>query len=307
MEEIPAAIKALMQDGDHIVLGLDANEDVCSSAVQKELANIEMFEAIICHHPTKSVPGTCNTNESRKPIDGIWISPGVEILRCGCLPFDSYDGFSSDHRMVWVEIDNVSILGHYPHYYPHYSSMPSADKVRSNDPRLRDRYNQRVLEAFEDEDIQLQVETLSLLMVRFHAGEDVSALVEELHGDLKEKTIRIQEKVGSKLRIFHTGPIPWSPRLQVFRDAIEYRDRYIRIQLGVLASRQAIKHLAKKIGEYAGIYSSLSVCINRLKLAHKAYKEAKKDATKWRTGFQETFVTAKAKERGLSEEVVINK
>ena len=37
----------------------------------------------------------------------------------------------------------------------------------------------------------------------------------------------------------------------------------------------------------------------------KVYKEAKKDASKWRTGFQETFVTAKAKERGLSEEVVI--
>jgi len=142
-------------------------------------------------------------------------------------------------------------------------------------------------------------------MVRFRAGEDVSSLVEELHGDLKEKTIRIRKKEGSKLRIFHTGPIPWSPRLQVFRDAIEYWNRCIRLQLGVMTSRQAIKRLAKKIGEYAGIYSSLAVCINQLKLAHKAYKEAKKDATKWRTCIQETFVTAKAKERGLSEEIVI--
>ena len=132
--------------------------------------HIGMYEAIIRHHPTKSVPATCNTNESRKPIDGTLICPGVEVLRCGYLPFDSYDGFSSDHRMVWVEIDNASILGH----YPHYSSMPSADKVKSNEPRLRDRYNQRILEGFEDEEIQLQVEALSLLMVRFRAGEDVT-------------------------------------------------------------------------------------------------------------------------------------
>ena len=87
--------------------------------------------------------------------------------------------------MVWVEIGNASILGH----YPHYSYMPSADKIRSNDPKLRDRYNQRVLEAFEDEEIQLQVEALATLMVRFRAGDDGSALVEALHGNLKEKTI----------------------------------------------------------------------------------------------------------------------
>ena len=78
--------------------------------------------------------------------------------------------------MVWVEIDNTSIFGH----YPHYSCMPSANKVKSNDPRLRARYNQRVLEAFENEEIQLQVEALSLIMVRFRAGEDVSSLVAEL-------------------------------------------------------------------------------------------------------------------------------
>jgi len=115
MEEITAAIKAWMQDGDYVVLGLDANADVRSGAVQKELANIGMFDAIIRHHSTKSVPATCNTNESRKPIDGIWTSHGVEVLRCSYLQFDSYDGFSSDHRMLWVEIDNASILGHYPH------------------------------------------------------------------------------------------------------------------------------------------------------------------------------------------------
>ena len=45
--------------------------------------------------------------------------------------------------------------------------------------------------------------------------------------------------------------------------------------------------------------------MNRLKLAHKAYTEAKKDASNWSTGFQETFVAAKAKVRGLSEEVII--
>ena len=101
MEEITAAIQAWMQDGDHDVLGLDVNDDVRSGVVQKELANVGIFEAIIRHHPTKSVPATRNKNESRKPIDGIWTSPSVEVLhRCGYLSFDSYNGFFSRHRMV---------------------------------------------------------------------------------------------------------------------------------------------------------------------------------------------------------------
>ena len=71
MEELTSAIQAWMQDGDHVVLGLDANVDVRHGSVQKELANIGMYESIIRHHPTKSVPATCNKNESRKLIDGI--------------------------------------------------------------------------------------------------------------------------------------------------------------------------------------------------------------------------------------------
>ena len=36
-----------MEDGDHVVFGLGANEDVSEGAVQQDLANIGIFEAII--------------------------------------------------------------------------------------------------------------------------------------------------------------------------------------------------------------------------------------------------------------------
>jgi len=113
--------------------------------------------------------------------------------------------------------------------------MPSADKVRSNDPRLRDRYNQRVLKAFEDED--------------------------------------------------------WN--------------RYIRLQLGVLTSREAIKRLAKTIANIQGsILPFPFVSVGSSQLTRSTRKR-RMTLFKWRTDFQETFVTAKAKERGLSEKVVI--
>jgi hypothetical protein len=39
-----------------------------------------MNEAILTKHASKSPPATYNRNYSRQPIDGIWISDGLEIL-----------------------------------------------------------------------------------------------------------------------------------------------------------------------------------------------------------------------------------
>ena len=303
IEELCTAIRSWMDDGDHVVLGMDVNEDVRDGFCNNQLANIGMFEAIIRNHPTKSVPATCNKDRiSRRPIDSIWASPGVDIVRCGFLPYHSYKGFDSDHRMVWVEIDNASILGHYPQCL----AMPPAEKLRSNDPRYRELYNERVLVAFEEEDeILVQVEALMALMVRHRAGEDVKSLAQDCHRQLKETSIPLRKKIESKLRTFHTGPTPWSPRLQVYRDAINYWNRSLLLQSGYLTSRVTLKRLAAKIHIYEGYYASVAECITQLKKAHKAYKTAKKDAAKWRTGFQETFVTATAKRKAIPEEVVI--
>jgi len=61
-----------MDDGDHVVLGMDVNEDVRKGFANTQLANIGMFEAIIRNHPTKSIPVTCNKDRiSRRPIDSI--------------------------------------------------------------------------------------------------------------------------------------------------------------------------------------------------------------------------------------------
>jgi len=81
VKEICTAIKSWMDDGDHVILGMDVNKDVHKGFCNTQLANIGMFEAIICNHPTKSVPATCNTDRiSRRRIDSIWASPGVEFV-----------------------------------------------------------------------------------------------------------------------------------------------------------------------------------------------------------------------------------
>ena len=70
----------MRDNGDHVVLGMDANEDIRTGSVTQALEDVGMLEGIISKHRGASVPATCATNRSRTPIDGIWVSPGIEVL-----------------------------------------------------------------------------------------------------------------------------------------------------------------------------------------------------------------------------------
>ena len=77
---------------------MDSNNNVHDSDVSAALADIGIKEAVINNHCGESVLVTYSKNKQLKPIDSIWTSPGLEVLRCGFLPFHNVYGFDSDHR-----------------------------------------------------------------------------------------------------------------------------------------------------------------------------------------------------------------
>ena len=104
LADLSKTLGDLQNFGHHVVLGMDANDDVRDSAMLAALAEIGIEEAVINNHRGESVPATCARNTQRKPIDSIWTLPGPDVLRCGFLHFQSVYGFLSDHQTVWAEI-----------------------------------------------------------------------------------------------------------------------------------------------------------------------------------------------------------
>ena len=80
-----------------MVLGMDANDNIRNGEVTKALLEAGILEAVVSNHGGESVPATCATNKQQKPIDSIWIIPGLTVLKCGFLPFHKICGFNSDH------------------------------------------------------------------------------------------------------------------------------------------------------------------------------------------------------------------
>ena len=93
--------------GDHMVVGLDANEDMRRGATNRFFKRMGMEETVM--KKKTSPPATCQRNEKREPIDGIFMTKGIEATALGYLPFREGEQF--DQRAVWMEIDCGNVLG----------------------------------------------------------------------------------------------------------------------------------------------------------------------------------------------------
>ena len=159
---------------------MDSNDDVQDGSVSASLADIGIKEAVINNHRGESGYTTCSKNTQCKPIDSIWTSPGLEVLRCGFLPFHSVYGFDSDHRMIWVEICNQSMFGHRPERI----FRAPVSNIKSNDLSNHEKYIEDVLKWYETDDILTNFTTLQQYCEPQRQGIDVYVEIVHLHKEL---------------------------------------------------------------------------------------------------------------------------
>lgn len=100
------ALGEMRDEKCHVVMGMDANDDVHNWSFSAALANVGINKAMINNHKGESVLATCVNNQQRKLIGSIWTSPGLDVLCRGFLPFHDVYGFDLDNKLIWVEIYN---------------------------------------------------------------------------------------------------------------------------------------------------------------------------------------------------------
>ena len=113
---------------------LDGNDDMRRGEVHRSLTACQLRECILEKHKNKVV-NTYRRNTKNVPIDGIWISPNLEIKAGGYFAFDEvFQG--TDHRTLWVDITYNMAFGH--NMAP--LVKPQARRLQCKDPRLVDNY-----------------------------------------------------------------------------------------------------------------------------------------------------------------------
>ena len=113
------------------------------------------------------------------------------------------------------------------------------------------------------------------------------------YNDLHQTTTDIRLDVEKNLRKIRTGGVPYSPRLQRYRDTISYWERIVKLKKSVSTSRNQLKRLATKLHLFTGFHVTLEFAQEQVRAAYQDYFEnAKPFAIAWRDHHNQSLLEA---------------
>jgi hypothetical protein len=278
--------------GSQIILGIDANEDVRTGETAEFFRACGMKEAILDRHREQSPPATYNRNQSRQPIDGLWVTPGLTAVAAGYEAFGK--GCPSDHRALWADFTYEDAFGHSP---PPLTS-PDARRLRAEDPRLADRYNEQLKAALKKRHLPERLFKVEIAAT----NNGWNAAYEAEYNTIQWEQLALRKGIETNIRKICNGEVPWSPKLQRYRNEIELWSMIWRKRRGVKVSNKRIRKFMKKTGIWTALRHDMEDVVKKLTAIHKDYKEAKTHAEVWRNDFLESLAAAKAKKNGTTIE-----
>ncbi len=297
MQDLVATMNEWKTLGDHIILGMDANEDIRHGEVYDALEEIGLREVILELHNDTSPPATQNRNQRREPIDGFWATSGLTITRGGYLAFG--DACPSDHRLLWFEASYSVALGQRP---PDMAPL-QPKRLKAKDPRLTKKYIQRVKSKMQKSGFRDRFDAFKL-----RAKIDWNSDTQDDYNKLNREDTAIRKEVESKLRKLCMGGVPWSPPIQLLRDTIELWSMLVRRKKHVRVSVKRIRRFLRKVPSVRHAFTcSLQEATNRRHAAYKEYKAACKiEAQTMRENFQGTLAEAIALKKGTDVQTEAN-
>ena len=130
LDDIAQALKKFYEQGDHVILFMDANEPLLykiDNPVETSFAPFMIKDIILSKHDRSRAPSTYERGS--KPIDGIFTTAALSPSICGYLPFHLSP---ADHRVLWLDSPLLLLFGE----RTKGPIAPStARRLKCNDPR----------------------------------------------------------------------------------------------------------------------------------------------------------------------------
>jgi hypothetical protein len=177
-----------------------------SSDLATAFSNCTMREVLLEKYGNNG-PSTFNRNNTRTLIDGIWASPGIDILAGGYFAYDEVIS-GTDHCCLWIDLSFVNVFGRNmpPIVRPHMQ------RLHCKDPCLVDNFNRRLHQLYIKHNmlqIVIALEQEAIFPLSAYQASKYEAL-----DSLRCKCVAEAEKKCRKLRV---GQVAFSPQLQQVR------------------------------------------------------------------------------------------
>ena len=291
MEDLAAAIQLFREAGDQIVLMIDLNEDVTKQQVKDTFENMGLKEAITDKHTHSGYVPTYQRGSN--PIDGIYVSPTLQISTGGYFPFGA---FPSDHRFLWVKIDFTSCFG----YNMSPLISPAARRHKDDNPDCVRKFNAAYEEYIRKHNLHL---TAFELQEELMQSTPTPSIIRRYNA-LRQERIKAILYADKKCRKLKMGEVPWSRTLQKAMDTIALWKAVISRKRGTRVSTRFISRLEKHADVENSLRGTLIQAQQYMKQAISRYYTLKKDADSLRESWLRDLAAIKAKEKGGNQEAI---
>ena len=290
--DLARAISSWQSSGEQLILMGDWNEEITGENLTLWMRTFGLTEAITSLHGQTPPP---TYHRGSHAIDGIYVSPSIQVSRAGYLGFGDIPG---DHRGIWIDVEQRSILGYKMADIP----IAKARRLKLNDPRVVQRYQTSLDDFFTAHKLYERMRVLRSGIRYGYPLTDAQKREYEDIDTLRDKGMRQAAKRCRKLRM---GGRQWSPTLQKARDTILFwtliRRRLKKCKVGA----RRILRLKKKLGITTNTELPLQEVERYLAKAYKRYKVCRRNDNELRKSFLEELAQAKADKGNLKVATVL--
>jgi hypothetical protein len=231
-EQLIAQLKQWREQGDRLIVCLDANEDIYRKALGRELTDTEglALREVVGSFTNKKIGPTFFRGS--KPIDGVWATSDITIANVCIMPVSYGIG---DPRLFVIDFQrlNTRITG-------------AAKKYNKKLEELIIRHNmiQKIGRAFTEEGTHAEVEERARKVDR-ELGEYMS------HSENNCRTVK-------------SGVIPFSPESAVWIERSQVYKSLLRYHNGQICNIGNLKRKAQKVNIYDAMMISVDEILRRI-------------------------------------------
>jgi hypothetical protein len=281
-DELSKFIEQCLSNGEQLVVGIDANENVRDGTFTQRMREIGLVE--ICTHK-HGMEGPPTYARGTTPIDAIYVSQTLLGLACGYLPI------TGDHRILWLDIDIDAALGR---PIPASASRP-AQQLTLQDPRVVHKYVTTLTRILEREKFLPRLQSLRLKLEQEVTDKTLSEY--NKLDTIRLKGILLADK---QCRHFKMGQVPFSPQLVMAWNKLRAWQVLVKKLNGGRVSSRYLQRVVKAAAISNVKLISVSEAEENLANCWINYKSLKKEAVNLRTSWIEGLVSARAAQGNLS-------
>jgi len=288
LQDLAKEVQQWQTEGDTIIVMADMNEDVEAEDIAAFCRETQLVEAINHLHGTSPTP---THQRGSKVIDGIFIPRTLLAeARGGFLPFGEVT--ISNHRAVWLDIlaryfqmlDNQDIV------------WPSGQRLKCQDPRIVQKYNDFLVQAIEQEHIMQKITQLyqkESLATEKEKQEQWELIDQHL------TTTKIEAE--KQCRKLHAGKVPWTPAVtQPIYKILYWKGIQKRLKGGKISGTVLWKWASQGVETFKNEHLQMTgeEASEKIKSAVQDYKQIKKQSDR-RDIWVAQMITAQAAARNM--------